>query len=112
MMLADTGNGLVMHWLVRRSDNLANQAGRWMSGVIACMALLVVVVSHGSQHMPALETVWDAWGGWIGLGVTASMLCVYGWSRWHLGADVKTPHVRAHGTVEAGHHSAPPFVTH
>ena len=112
MMLADTGNGLVMHWLVRRSDNLANQAGRWISGVIACMALLVVVVSHGSQHMPALETLWDAWGGWIGLGVTASMLCVYGWSRWHLGADVKTPHVRAHGTVEAGHHSAPPFVTH
>ena len=63
MMLADTANGLVMHWLVRRNDKLAKHAGRWMSGLIACMALLVVVVSHGSQHMPALETVWDDWGG-------------------------------------------------
>jgi high-affinity nickel-transport protein len=90
MMLADTGNGLIMHWLVRRSENLARQAGRWMSGVIACMAILVVLVSHGSQHLPELETIWDAWGGWIGLGVTGTMLGVYAFSRWHVQRPVRT----------------------
>jgi protein-S-isoprenylcysteine O-methyltransferase Ste14 len=112
MMLADTANGLVMHWLVRRNDKLAKHAGRWMSGVIACMALLVVVFSHGSQHLPALETVWDAWGGWFGLGVTASMLYVYAWSHWRLSSERKSPHVHALA-VGAGagvdHHKSPPY---
>jgi high-affinity nickel-transport protein len=112
MMLADTANGLVMHWLVRRNDKLAKHAGRWMSGVIACMALLVVVVSHGSQHMPALETVWDDWGGWMGLGVTASLLGVYGWNHWRPDAEVKTAPVHASGALVAGHQTTPPFVAH
>ena len=82
MMLADTGNGLVMHWLVSRSEALAQQAGRLMSGVIAVLALLVVVVSHSRQHLTGLDQFWDAWGAWIGLGVTAMALLAYALSRW------------------------------
>jgi high-affinity nickel-transport protein len=113
MMLADTGNGLIMHWLLRRSDKLANHAGRWMSGVIACMAVLVVVVSHGSQHMPALETVWDAWGGWIGAGVTASMLGVFPWNQW-LARPVRTvQHEHAGGDASFhAHHTRHSLVAH
>lgn len=82
MMLADTGNGLIMHWLVTRSEAMAQQVGRLMSGVIAVLALLVVAVGHGRQHMVELDQFWDAWGGWIGAGVTTMALLVYVVSRW------------------------------
>jgi nickel/cobalt transporter (NiCoT) family protein len=77
MMLADTANGLVMHWLVQRSERAAQNAGRWMSGVIGALALLVVLVSHLREHMPVLEALWDAWGAWIGVGITATLLTIY-----------------------------------
>jgi drug/metabolite transporter (DMT)-like permease len=77
MMLADTANGLVMHWLVQRSERAAQNAGRWMSGVIAVLALLVVLVSHARQHLPVLELFWESWGAWIGVGVTGTMLLLY-----------------------------------
>lgn len=77
MMLADTVNGLVMHWLVRKSQGAAHNAGRWMSGVIGVLALLVVMVSHLREHLPLLETLWEAWGAWIGIGVTGVMLALY-----------------------------------
>ena len=77
MTLADTGNGLLMHWLVRRSHHLAHNAGRIMSGVIAALSLLVVAVGHASQHIAHLDDVWDAWGAYIGLSVTGTALLVY-----------------------------------
>jgi high-affinity nickel permease len=77
MMLADTSNGLLMHWLVNRSHHLAHQAGRIMSGVVASLSLMVVAVGHSSQHFSNLEEIWDAWGGYIGLGVTGIALLVY-----------------------------------
>jgi nickel/cobalt transporter (NiCoT) family protein len=77
MMLADTANGLVMHWLVQRSERAAKNAGRWMSGVIGALALLVVLVSHARQHLPVLEAMWEAWGAWIGVGVTGTLLIIY-----------------------------------
>jgi high-affinity nickel-transport protein len=83
MMLADTGNGLLMHWLVKRSEHMAENAGRWMSGMVGVLALLVVAVSHLSPSLPTLEAVWDDWGGFIGAGVTLSLLLVYLLSRWH-----------------------------
>lgn len=102
MLLADTGNGLIMHWLVRRSEHMAQQAGRWMSGVIAIMSLLVVMVSHSNQHLPALEAAWDQWGGWIGMSVTASMLAVYAASRWWWRASVTPAHTHPEGSVNGG----------
>ena len=81
MMLADTANGLVMHWLVQRSERAAKNAGRWMSGVIGVLALLVVLVSHLREHLPLLEQVWETWGAWIGVGITATLLLVYVLSR-------------------------------
>lgn len=77
MLLADTSNGLLMHWLVHRSHALAHNAGRIMSGVVATLSLVVVAVGHSSQHFENLEEIWDAWGGYIGLGVTGIALLVY-----------------------------------
>jgi nickel/cobalt transporter (NiCoT) family protein len=83
MMLADTGNGLLMHWLVRRSERMAQQAGRIMSGVVAGLALIVVGVSHSKAHFAHLEVAWEAYGLWIGAGITLTLLGVYAVSRWH-----------------------------
>lgn len=77
MTLADTSNGLLMHWLVKRSHHLAHQAGRIMSVVIAALSLMVVAVGHGSQHFENLDAIWDAWGAYIGMGVTGVALLVY-----------------------------------
>jgi nickel/cobalt transporter (NiCoT) family protein len=81
MMLADTGNGLLMHWLVRRSERVAQQAGRVMSGVVAGLALAVVGVSHSKAHFAPLEAVWEAYGLWIGVGITLTLLGVCAISR-------------------------------
>jgi hypothetical protein len=48
------------------------------------MSLLVVFVSHTSAYLPTLDSIWDNWGGYIGAGLTLTMLLVYGLSRWHL----------------------------
>jgi protein-S-isoprenylcysteine O-methyltransferase Ste14 len=64
-LLADTFNGLVMHWLVRRSERLAQHVGRVMSAVVACLALAVVAV---------LDAVWESYSVWIGVGVTSAGL--------------------------------------
>ena len=77
MTLADTSNGLLMHWLVNRSHDLAHNAGRIMSGVIAALSLMVVAVGHTSQHFEHLDALWDAWGAYIGLGVTGMAVLVY-----------------------------------
>jgi high-affinity nickel-transport protein len=77
MTLADTSNGLLMHWLVHRSHALAHNAGRIMSGVIATLSLMVVAVGHASQHFENLEAIWDAWGAYIGLSVTGIAMLVY-----------------------------------
>jgi protein-S-isoprenylcysteine O-methyltransferase Ste14 len=83
MLLADTCNGLLMHWLVRRSERMAQQAGRVMSAVIACLALAVVAVSHGKSHMAVLEAVWDAYSVWISLGMTAMALLILATCTWY-----------------------------
>jgi nickel/cobalt transporter (NiCoT) family protein len=83
MLLADTCNGLLMHWLVRRSERMAQQAGRIMSAVIACLALAVVAVSHGKAHVAVLEAVWDAYSVWIGVGVTATALLIVATCSWY-----------------------------
>jgi len=77
MTLADTSNGLLMHWLVNRSHDLAHNAGRIMSGVIATLSLLVVAVGHTSQHFEHLDAIWDNWGAYIGMSVTGMALLVY-----------------------------------
>ena len=90
MVLADTANGWLTHTLVRRSERLAQQVGRWMSGVVGFLALAVVLVSHGSQHLPLLATVWDEWGAWLGLSVTATLWALYLLSRWLVQRPLKS----------------------
>ncbi len=84
MMLADTGNGLIMHWLVKHSEQMAHSVGRYMSGLVGLMSLLVVLVSHLNPSLPALAQIWDDWGGFIGTGVTLTLLLAYGLGRWHV----------------------------
>jgi hypothetical protein len=98
MTLADTSNGLLMHWLVHRSQALAHNAGRIMSGVIAVLSLMVVAVGHASQHFENLEAIWDAWGAYIGLSVTGMAILVYGVSmRLFRSAHPNWQVVSAHG---------------
>ena len=84
MVLADTANGWLTHTLVQRSEHMAQQVGRWMSGVVGVLALAVVLVSHASQHLPLLAILLEDWGAWIGLSVTAALLVLYAVSRWYL----------------------------
>jgi len=84
MVLADTANGWLTHTLVRRSEHMAEQVGRWMSGLVGVLALAVVLVSHASQHLPLLATLLEDWGAWMGLSVTAALLVMYAVSRWYL----------------------------
>ena len=98
MTLADTSNGLLMHWLVHRSHALAHNAGRIMSGVIATLSLMVVAVGHASQHFENLEAIWDAWGAYIGLSVTGMAILVYLVSmRLYRSANANWQVVSAHG---------------
>ena len=98
MTLADTSNGLLMHWLVHRSHALAHNAGRIMSGVIATLSLMVVAVGHASQHFENLEAIWDAWGAYIGLSVTGVAILVYLVSmRLYRSANPNWQVVSAHG---------------
>jgi high-affinity nickel-transport protein len=90
MVLADTANGWLTHSLVRRSEHLTQQVGRWMSGVVGVLALAVVLVGHGSQHLPLLAAVWDEWGAWLGLSITATLLLLYAFSRWVVQRPQKT----------------------
>jgi high-affinity nickel permease len=89
MVLADTANGWLTHTLVRRSEHMAQQVGRWMSGVGGALALAVVLVSHASQHLPLLAALLEDWGAWIGLSVTAALLVFYAVSRWYLPRPLK-----------------------
>jgi nickel/cobalt transporter (NiCoT) family protein len=91
MLVADTCNGLLMHWLVRRSERLAQQAARVMSAVIACLALAVVAVSHGKAHVVALDTLWDAYSVWIGLGITAIALLMLATCSWVFQSKASKP---------------------
>ena len=77
MMLADTTNGLVMHWLVTRCELLARNAGRVISGLIAALSLLVISASVGRKHWTGLEQAWDAHAAWIGLSITGTVLLAY-----------------------------------
>lgn len=98
MMLADTSNGLLMHWLVNRSHALAHNAGRIMSGVVAVLSLVVVAVGHSSQYFEHLESFWDTWGGYIGVSVTGIALLVYLVSaRIYKSKQLKWQVVNAHG---------------
>jgi high-affinity nickel permease len=98
MTMADTSNGLLMHWLVNRSHDLAHNAGRIMSGVIAALSLMVVAVGHTSQHFENLDAIWDAWGAYIGVSVTGIALLVYGVSaHWYRRKNSSWQVVSAHG---------------
>jgi high-affinity nickel-transport protein len=107
MTLADTSNGLLMHWLVNRSHDLAHNAGRIMSGVIAALSLMVVAVSHTSQHFAQLDEIWDAWGAYIGISVTGMAVLVYLISaRLYRSQNSNWQVVSAHG--EHHHHGRAP----
>ena len=77
MMLADTTNGAVMHWLVTQCESLAQYAGRIMSGLIAGLSLLVIAASLGRKHVVGLERLWGDWAPWIGVSVTAAVILAY-----------------------------------
>jgi high-affinity nickel-transport protein len=78
MMLADSMNGFIVHWMVKSSEALAQQTARLMSGLIASLSLLVVGIEQGREHFALLDQFWEAYGAWIsGLGTLCLVLLVW-----------------------------------
>ena len=94
MMLADSLNGFIVHWMVKSSEDLAKHTARIMSGVIASLSLLVVGIEQGREHLPVLDQFWETYGAWVStLGTLVLLLLVWGFK--------SKPHV-----VSAHTHSA------
>ena len=62
MLLADSLNGLVVHWMVRQSEQLAQNTTRVMSGLIAALSLTIVFFSVSKTHWGQLNLWWEHWG--------------------------------------------------
>ena len=64
MLLADSLNGLVVHWMVRQSEQLAHNTTRVMSGIIATLSLTIVFFSVNKVLFGTPSTWWEHWGMW------------------------------------------------
>jgi hypothetical protein len=71
MVLADTANGWLTHTLVRRSEHMAHQVGRWMSGVVGVLALAVVLLA---QTALPLVGSFRGHAGWVALAGTVALM--------------------------------------
>ena len=74
MLLADSLNGLVVHWMVRQSEQLAHNTTRVMSGIIATLSLTIVFFSVNKVLFGTLSTWWEHWGMWSALALPAFFL--------------------------------------
>jgi hypothetical protein len=74
MLLADSLNGLVVHWMVRQSEQLAHHTTRVMSGLIATLSLTIVFFSVNKVLYGTLSTWWERWGMWSALALPAFFL--------------------------------------
>jgi hypothetical protein len=74
MMLADTMNGLIVHWMIKSSESMAKHTARLMSGLIASLSLLIVGIEQGREHLPLLDLFWENWGAWVSGVSTLSLL--------------------------------------
>jgi nickel/cobalt transporter (NiCoT) family protein len=74
MMLADSLNGLIVHWIVRQSEQLAKHTARLMSGVIALLSLMVVMFGLFKNLDNQLDDWWSESGALIGIGITLALL--------------------------------------
>ena len=77
MMLADSLNGLIVHWIVKQSELLAKQTARLMSGVIALLSLTVVAFGLVKNLDTRIDDLWSAYGAWIGMGITLALLACF-----------------------------------
>ena len=74
MLLADSINGLVVHWMVRQSELLTHHTARVMSGLIATLSLTIVFFSLSKAHTDSLGAWWEHYGVWCGLALPLSFL--------------------------------------
>ncbi len=86
MLLADSLNGLLVHWMVRQSEQLARSTTRIMSGLIALLSLTVVYVSISKSHFAAANLWWDQWGVGCALGAPLVVMLWLGAQRLRQGA--------------------------
>ncbi|MEI6768716.1 MAG: hypothetical protein WCL48_07160 [Betaproteobacteria bacterium] len=77
MMLADSLNGFVVHWIVKQSEHLAKHTARVMSGVIASLSLLVVIFGLIKNSDAQIDEFWSANGAWIGIALTLTLLLLF-----------------------------------
>jgi hypothetical protein len=76
-MLADSLNGLIVHWIVKQSELLAKQTARLMSGVIALLSLTVVLFGLVKNLDADINEMWSEYGAWIGMGITLALLALF-----------------------------------
>jgi len=74
MMLADSLNGFVVHWVVKKSEQLAKHTARLMSGVIALLSLMVALFGLIKNFDRQIAELWSAYGAWIGISLTLLLL--------------------------------------
>ena len=74
MLLADSLNGLVVHWMVRQSEQLAHNTTRVMSGIIATLSLTIVFFSVNKVLFGTPSTWWEHWGMWSALALPAFLM--------------------------------------
>ncbi len=78
MIVADAANGALLSWFAQRSDQLARQASRFSSGFIAAIALITVAAGVLRDSQQGFAAAWAGAGVWIGVGLLALTLVVYG----------------------------------
>ena len=77
MMLADSLNGFVVHWVVKKSEQLAKHTARLMSGVIALLSLMVALFGLIKNFDRQIAELWSAYGAWIGISLTLLLLLLF-----------------------------------
>jgi high-affinity nickel-transport protein len=76
MMLADSLNGLVVHWMVQRSQAMAEKISRLISALIATLSLTVVAIEQGRDQWPVVNKFWDTNGALLSMLSTSCLLCL------------------------------------
>lgn len=77
MVMADSLNGFIVHWVVKQSEQLAKHTARLMSGVIALLSLMVVFFGLIKHLDHQIDELWSAHGAWIGIALTLTLLILF-----------------------------------
>ena len=100
MLLADSLNGLLVHWMVKQSEQFAHSTTRIMSGLIAILSLTIVYVSISKAHFTTVNLWWEQWGVACAVGTPLVVMLWMGAQRLRQGAlGPSKPSAMAHSPL-------------